>query len=252
MQRHPLADAYLRIDRAREHLEELKRHIAGYIEANEASSLIKVEGHTVSAIWPPQPPPMFGVRAGEIVYNLRAALDYLVYRLASLDAGKIIETTQFPIEDTPEGFKRRRSRFLRGVNKAHVAAIEEFQPYKGVDWIWILRDLSNVDKHRAVHLAGYQSAGLVRANIGGTEEQAKAFGGFRVPGDDVAMYYPAPIYVAFSNGASVEEALQLLLTETSEVLKTFDPEFEGTTLDSEAEVRISATPVQDEPPSGSS
>jgi hypothetical protein len=245
---HPLDEAHLRVRRAGEHLEAFQADSAAYIEANRAASLIKVEGMTVSAIWPPEPPPMFGVRVGEVVYNLRAALDYLVYRLAQLDSGEVVESTQFPIEDTAEGFKRRRTRFLRGVNPTHIAAIEELQPYNGADWARLLRDLSNIDKHRALHVAGYQASSNVRINVGGTEEEARALGGFRIPGDDVAMYYPAPIYVAFADGTPVEETLVQLSTETRNVLGAFHPEFQGHTIDRQPERRISATPIRVKPP----
>lgn len=249
-----LAEACLRVDRAREHLDALKGHIATYIEANRTSSLIKVDGMTISAIWPPEPPPMFGVWVGEIAYNLRAALDYLVYRLAMLDSGKTVDGTQFPIEDTVEGFQKRRSRFLRGVNEAHVAAIEELQPYKGADWTRLLRDLSNIDKHRTLHIIGYVSTGSVQVNVGGTEEEAKALGGFRRPGNDVAMYYPAPILVAFTDGTLIEKPLNQLLAETRKVLETFDPDFEGVEIERSVRQSISAVPIRvrgsDEPLAG--
>jgi hypothetical protein len=246
--RHPLDEALLRASRAEEHLEALDREIAVYVEANEAASLIKVEGMTVSAIWPPEPPPMLSVRVGEIVYNLRAALDYFVYRLAELDAGNVIKGTQFPIEDTPEGFKRRTPRFLRGVNETHVAGIERLQPYHGADWARLLRDLSNIDKHQALHVVGYQATGSVRINVGGTEEEANALGGFRIAGDDVAMYYPAPIYVAFPDGTPIEETLKQLLTETRNVLHAFHPEFKGQALKRSVKRHMSATPIRVRPP----
>ena len=101
-----LQDALLRVARANELFVDLKDLMAAYGKENEDRSLIKVEGLTLSAIWPPEPPPMFGVRIGEIVHNLRAALDYLVFQLAILDSGSEQQGTQFPIESTADGFRK--------------------------------------------------------------------------------------------------------------------------------------------------
>ena len=96
----------------------------------------------------PLPPLRVGVLVGEVCYNLRSAVDFLVYNLAWLDSGTPQEMTQFPIEDTRKGFAGRENTWLKGVNTAHVAEIEVLQPYSGCQWTKILRDLSNPDKHR--------------------------------------------------------------------------------------------------------
>ncbi|MCH8188130.1 MAG: hypothetical protein IIB66_05415, partial [Proteobacteria bacterium] len=107
-----------------------------------------------SATFPIEPVPhIIKILVGEITYNLRAALDYLVYELARLDSGEVKNGTQFPIEDTEDGFKRKRNAFLKGVSDKHVAIIESLQPYSGCDWTRILRDLSNPDKHRQLTIS---------------------------------------------------------------------------------------------------
>ena len=111
----------------------------------------------------------------------------------------------------------------------HAAAIEALQPYNGVDWTRLLRDLSNMDKHRALHVVGYISEDRVRINAGGTDDEAKALGGFRIPGDDAAWYYPAPFVVSFVDGTPVERPLTQLLAETRRVLGSFAPAFKGHT-----------------------
>src|SRR5689334_11619575 len=88
------------------------------------------------------------VVVGEIVYNLRAALDYLVYVPAEQDSGARQSGTQFPIEDSQQGFTAHRPTRLKGVSDEHAAVIRQFQPYRGCEWTRTLRDLSNPDKHR--------------------------------------------------------------------------------------------------------
>lgn len=237
-----LRDAFLRVERAGEHLEAIKGQIAAYVQANEGASLIKVEGQTVTAVMPPFPPPEIAARIGEFIYNLRAALDYLVFQLAILESGKEVDGTQFPIVKKPEDFKRVRRKSLRGVNATHVAAIEALQPYERPHWLWVLRHVSNEDKHRAIQVLGMQSGG-VRIHVGGTEEETRAAGGFQMPGDDVAVYYPAPILVAFPDGTPVEEPLENLLSETRDVLEAFNPDFEGHTRTVTMNRRIAALPA---------
>ena len=93
---------------------------------------------------------MFGVLIGEICYNLRAALDYLVFELAKLDANKVMNGTQFPICDTQKQFSDRQGLWLNGLSNRHVAEIETLQPYNGCGWTGALRDISNPDKHRTL------------------------------------------------------------------------------------------------------
>jgi hypothetical protein len=230
-----LIPSYLRIARADKRLKELKRQVTAYKKANKPG-LIKVHGHTVSvAAWPDHPPPEIGITAGEVVYNLRAALDYLVFELAIYGSGTINMRTQFPIEDTPQGFKSRRHpdrrgrpNWLTGLDCAHCAAIEALQPYNGINWTRFLREISNEDKHRTIPVIGYVSLGQT-INVGGTEEEAKTFGGFRMPGDDVSMYYPSPIEVVLSNSdppVAVVETLQILKSEVSAVVDSFKADLE--------------------------
>jgi hypothetical protein len=94
---------------------------------------------------------------GDFVHNLRGALDHMVWQLAlhecNGDTPKKPTRVQFPITDTPELF--RKSNNLNEIAPAHRAIIERHQPYHG----WYggrlhpfvqLRELSNVDKHRAI------------------------------------------------------------------------------------------------------
>jgi len=100
---------------------------------------------------------------GDIVHNLRGALDHLVWDLAILDGGawpvdalgREIET-QFPICGGSDGQRRFRSKTVQSVRlhsltPEHRAVIERFQPYvAGDDALTRLATISNADKHRAV------------------------------------------------------------------------------------------------------
>jgi hypothetical protein len=105
----------------------------------------------------PEPSPLhLGVIVGDFLHNLRCVLDHLVWQLVLLNRQEPGEHNQFPIFDTPDAYKKKAGRYLRGVAADHRALIETFQPYHlGADasshYLAVLHDLSNIDKHRFVH-----------------------------------------------------------------------------------------------------
>ena len=117
-----------------------------------------------------QPPARLGVLVGDAVHNLRAALDHVVYELASANHGEgdlpaeVAEKLQFPVvyERTGRGGKTPGERFdtsarqkLAGCPRAVFDLIEAEQPYhKGSAYtdhpLWQLGQLDNYDKHRTL------------------------------------------------------------------------------------------------------
>jgi hypothetical protein len=153
--KHPLDLAAVRVIRAEEHFADLLQRIVLHgqaltkeIEFNphptEAKSIVVERKRDLP------PDPMFSILVGEVCYNLRAALDYLVFELAKHDSGAEQKQTQFLIEDDAGEFQRKVPWRLKGLTPAHVAAIEVLQPFKGCEWTRRLRDLSNPDKHRTL------------------------------------------------------------------------------------------------------
>ncbi len=94
----------------------------------------------------------FQVVLGDVLHNIRTALNYLAVTLAQYDSGQkeVGKTVQFPIDNSPKVFAQHRPTYLKGVSDEHVTQIERFQPYMGCDWMGVLRDLSNMDKHKAL------------------------------------------------------------------------------------------------------
>jgi hypothetical protein len=90
-------------------LRELKRIADAFGQVYHDAILVEAKPKHPGLLhfWPPNPFPIpeeISIVVGEICYNLRAALDYLVYELARLDSGCIQNGTQFPIE-----YKKRTS-----------------------------------------------------------------------------------------------------------------------------------------------
>ncbi|MGB6482818.1 MAG: hypothetical protein WBE86_04955 [Candidatus Acidiferrales bacterium] len=94
------------------------------------------------------------LRAGDFIYNLRAALDHLAWQLALLSGGWPSIEVSFPICEKDNADARRFiKRSTVGIPDPAVAVIESFQPYHaGNDFrsthLWRLNKLWNIDKHR--------------------------------------------------------------------------------------------------------
>jgi hypothetical protein len=129
---HVLDGAFERVNRAGEHLVNLNARLEAFRQEHENSVVLQFNAESphhpefVSYISASMKIPIL---IGEIVYNLRSALDYLIFELGKFDSGETQNRTQFPIEDTKNGFRGCRKTFLKGVNSDHVARIEGLQPY---------------------------------------------------------------------------------------------------------------------------
>src|SRR6266568_1162319 len=153
-----LDDALARVSRANEHIASLEREIAAVLSPDRTIRLAASAGLGGGAQYI-SAPPILAILIGETLYNLRAALDYLVFELVYLDAGKPKSGTKFLIEDTVEGWDKhlpnfnmsgheRRKLWLDKLTAAHQAALKALQPCHGCEWTRRLRGLSNPDKHR--------------------------------------------------------------------------------------------------------
>ena len=225
-----LEGAYRRHARAREHLANLQG-VVGRIEAlgkdgvlaeqDPDTGLFGPAAHVVNPLRLEA-----GVLVGEIVHNLRAALDYLVYVIAESDAGSPQSGTQFLIEDSPQGFTGRSPRLLKGVSEEHVAVIRQFQPFKGCDWSGPLRDFDNASKHREilsvsvdVNIASILA--LSEYPLGG-ELDAQ---GAPVP-QGVQMYLKGPVEILLPEGRLPVQTLTHLEQQVGIVLWLFSSEFQ--------------------------
>ena len=117
-----------------------------------------------------QPSETWGVLLGEIVHNLRSALDHLVYEASSLDKnGRPLSDTEFPIFVDEDKFRSERRPGglykIRGLNAETRAFVESMQPFHSenprLHHLWALRELSNADKHRLLNfvVAAYRIEG---------------------------------------------------------------------------------------------
>jgi hypothetical protein len=232
---HPLDSCFERLKRADEHLLDFNSRVETMLMKQAYAVGIKLDQnpphHIIEVTLPPETffDMRFGVLVGEIFYNLRCSLDYLIFELAKLDSGVEQDGTQFPIVDTKKDFEGRAARWLKGMNNGHIAAIERLQPYNGCSWTKRLRECSNADKHR--HLV--QAGGTATINVHSSLEKDLA----RCWGYDRQIPHPAAgqppvkmkVYpsggVTFPDGATVPETVEEIKAQVAHTLIAFKPDF---------------------------
>jgi hypothetical protein len=239
---HPLDGAFARVKRAGEHVSELKSLVQAFGRAYHDAILVeaKPEYPGIFNFYPPTPfriPESISIVAGEICYNLRAALDYLIYELARFDSGAIQNNTQFPIEDRKKDFDKIVSYRLKGLNPGHITAIESLQPYSGCDWTARVKEISNPDKHRGLTHRGYAGAvwqeaiGEIRPVVDAAAANAQVRTVRRAYTDlgtemNVQLVSSFPIHIWIKNTpVPIVETFQVLESEVADAIEAFKPDF---------------------------
>lgn len=176
-------DYRLKLKRAHAHLQQLNGLVTEWLNSNHNRSHIEPDPNTpkysvLKASADAIPADPFALLIGDIAQNLRSGLDHIAFQLASNFTkplpDKIAEDSQFPII----GDKNRKAEMgwgpimfdsqshrLAGVDPRATAIIKGAQPYvRGKDFesdpLWRLNQLSNIDKHRVLHLVTAASAGM--------------------------------------------------------------------------------------------
>lgn len=95
------------------------------------------------------PPADIGLIAGDVLHNLRSALDHLAWQLVLANGGTPNKITCFPIYDDAAKYVTGSARQVKGMAQAAIDAIDASKPYKGGDGagLWVLHYLDIADKH---------------------------------------------------------------------------------------------------------
>jgi hypothetical protein len=88
--------------------------------------------------------------AGDVVHNLRSALDHLAHQLVLVGSGaEPNHRVAFPISENAAAYERHKARKVEGMSLEAIKAIDALKPYKGGDdTLWQISVLDNIDKHR--------------------------------------------------------------------------------------------------------
>lgn len=140
-----------KLARAREHLAEFRAETGTLLESYDGAITEEVRDggakHVYQLYGEPPIPGHWSALVGDILHNLRCALDHLAWQLVLACGGEPTKNTAFPIllqkpdYETPD--------IPPGITHGFRQRIDQVQPYSsGVPDLRILRHLNNVDKHR--------------------------------------------------------------------------------------------------------
>ena len=152
-----------KVQRAQDQIERLARDIEASCEDQRALFSEELRPDVGDKIWifrgeTPIVPIEYSIRLGEIVYNLRSALDQLVWQLVHANYKAPSHRNEFPIFDDESRFNNVVKTKLAGVSQQSLAIIKEMQPFRKDDkWsaLKTVHSLCNIDKHRSVILPLY-------------------------------------------------------------------------------------------------
>jgi len=158
---HPLDTAKLKLDRAKEHLAAFDDEWGDWAEKTDFCRFAPQDDQS-NRIYSLEiiatPPAHLSAVLGDCIQNLRASLDYLVWELAPAQRRTTRDKLSFPIHrEPPKRGRHFHPKCIEGLNPAAIAIIEELQPYYGgknpeTDLLFFVKELSNVDKHRSIHV----------------------------------------------------------------------------------------------------
>jgi hypothetical protein len=174
----------LKLERAEEHLDTLDARIGEYLVGKPYTSIREYDpqhdtrpaGIRITK----QPPTSLALVIGDYLHNLRSGLDHLAWQLVIASGGQPSTRTEFPIYKDSAVYQRGTGGVVIYPFLAPDVGtfIESLQPYhRGEDAVlhplWVLHELSNIDKHRTLHIASMWISRGERFTLGqraGTDE----------------------------------------------------------------------------------
>ncbi|MGV0808562.1 hypothetical protein [Mycolicibacterium setense] len=168
-----LESAYAKAEQAKVHLEKLQASV----EAYRASEPHEFTRQAVDHLVQPEmvvvkfkvkikeaPPADWGLIVGDVLSNLRAALDHALFGHASSRQALTEDqerALQYPVVTDATKWPRAQAKLAPFVDPAVLQAIEDSQPFKVQlpDWqfLALLNGLVNRDKHRQVRVVTYNN-----------------------------------------------------------------------------------------------
>jgi len=160
-----LGPSKAKVERAFEHLRVLEAEMPVYIEQNSPYAIrlseIDQDGWCTLTMVPDEPvKPRFGIVLGDVMHNLRSALDYIVTALCDRSGVPVTTRHEFPIFANANLYRKKVGTAsaaaatgpLGGVTVG-LGLVDQCQPYHRnndarLDPLWHVYRFNNADKHR--------------------------------------------------------------------------------------------------------
>jgi hypothetical protein len=151
----------VKIERARKHLLEVGAEIRLFLQGKPYVIGTKRDPQTRRLIYylvsVRDTPLGLAAMVGDVLQNLRSALDHLAYQLVLVGTAGVPPTRRvyFPIADDATKYKAEKPGRVKGMRQDAIDAMDALKPYKGGnDPLWRLHRLSIIDKHRLLITVG--------------------------------------------------------------------------------------------------
>jgi hypothetical protein len=156
-----------KVERAQKHLLELPSAIDTFHKSNPHAVSTRRDPQTRKLIYyasRAEPVPLsLSTIAGDAVQNLRAALDHLHQHLLMVGTNNPAPSkgkeASFYIDgdsNQPTHYRTSAPAKVQGLRQDAINALNAVEPYKGGKGhdLWVLNELSNIDKHRTLVMVG--------------------------------------------------------------------------------------------------
>jgi hypothetical protein len=155
----PLESSRRKIARAKEHIANLEREMAAFLEARPYTAVVELDPkepkHEVHKLrFNRGLPDTFSNFTSEAVHSLRDALDNAGYGLAVAAGGVKPKFTAFPFAGSAIEFENGMKGRCKDIPEEIRAIFRAYQPYKGGnDFLWALNEVAVADKHKLLTIA---------------------------------------------------------------------------------------------------
>jgi hypothetical protein len=222
-----LEGCHVKLDRATVLLQELRATLGPALDAIRHEVVTETaydpgsEQFVVTVARAPEIPTLVSAIAGDVIHNLRSALDYAVFQAVWFSQGSPWQGSQFPISGSPSTFSHRDKKTLEKLNPDLSTVVRRCQPYDDLEdyrrggWatdlssmfqlrdanrpLAVLRELSNQDKHRLL-LPRYARSADASFAVGGAKDCAPAIRWYQSDGALVAGEQPLAVFAANCDG----------------------------------------------------
>lgn len=155
----PFTSSQIKLDRAKEHFYTLQTEIQTFLDSKPYELRIEEEPQTGDLVYrvrvKAEPPIKLSLITGDIIHNLRSALDHLIYQLIVINGKTPNKNSAFPIYTRKADFDTDGHKKINGIGAAATTIIKAIKPYKeGNLHLWQLSQLDNADKHRLIITVG--------------------------------------------------------------------------------------------------
>jgi hypothetical protein len=224
-----LTGPHIKVERAKEHARQLQSEIEAFLARKPYQLIVESDPDSGDNIYrvkvSEQPPARWGTIIGDVVHNLRTALDYLAYLLVVANGHTPGKDTYFPICNSKETFEAvGLKRMIKDASPEAKRRIASLRPYReGNKTLWVIHELDISDKHHLLVTVG-SALKNVTLTVTFTGEMALSRGEIKFP--------PYPL-IPEDRLYPLEDGAEVFRFKTggpsarsSEVAEQFDPSFD--------------------------